>query len=217
MQFSTNDDFINVDIDHLIVAGWTARNQASVDHHIQELAELGVAPPSEVPLFYRTSAALITQAHTVQVLGEETSGEVEPIIVRHEGRLWLGVASDHTDRGLEAHSVAQSKQVCAKPVADRLWAFEDVQMHLDRLILRSWIKEGEEWTLYQDGSLATIRPLPDLIEAVALKDGTAMLCGTLPAIGGVRPASQMRLCLTDPVLDRQIEWIYELETLPIVA
>ena len=37
-----------VEIHELIVAGWAGRDRAAVDHHIAELAELGVAPPSSV-------------------------------------------------------------------------------------------------------------------------------------------------------------------------
>src|SRR5271170_657328 len=43
----------------LVIAGWAARDEASVKHHIEELAAIGVPPPSSVPLFYRTSASLL--------------------------------------------------------------------------------------------------------------------------------------------------------------
>jgi hypothetical protein len=45
----------------LVIAGWAARDEAAVKHHIEELAEIGV-PPSSVPLFYRTAASLLTQS-----------------------------------------------------------------------------------------------------------------------------------------------------------
>ena len=108
-------------VDALVVAGWTGRDAAGVEHHIRELEAIGVAPPSEVPLFYRVSAALLGPHASIEVVGEESSGEVEPMLVRAGGRLWLGLASDHTDRALEAHSVALSKQICAKPCAASLW------------------------------------------------------------------------------------------------
>lgn len=218
MQFSFADKPEDLALDTLIVAGWTGRDGAAVQHHIDELAALGVAPPSQVPLFYRVSASLLTQADRIEVLGDQTSGEVEPLLVQRAGTCWLGLASDHTDRALEAHSVAASKQVCAKPCAAMLWAFDEVAGHLDRLELRSWIAGPQaDWTLYQQGTLAAIRPLAALRAAGGMTDGAAMLCGTLAAIGGVRPAARFRATLTDPVLGRDISMEYRAAVLPVVS
>ena len=85
----------------LVIAGWTARDAAAVQHHIDELALLGVAPPSSVPLYYRNSASLLTQSPELQTLGENSSGEAEPMLFRAEGQWWLTVGSDHTDRTVE--------------------------------------------------------------------------------------------------------------------
>ncbi|VTR33195.1 Protein of uncharacterised function (DUF2848) [Serratia fonticola] len=46
---------LDADIDHLVIAGWTGRDYKAIQHHIQELAELGVPQPSSVPLFYRVA------------------------------------------------------------------------------------------------------------------------------------------------------------------
>lgn len=62
MLFETPSGPLETQITQGIVAGWTGRDRAAVDHHIAELADLGVAPPSEVPLFYRVSQSLFTQA-----------------------------------------------------------------------------------------------------------------------------------------------------------
>lgn len=201
----------------LIVAGWTGRDDAAVRHHIDELSALGVTPPSAVPLFYRASASLLTQAETIQVLGPDTSGEVEPLLIHWDGRLWLGLGSDHTDRELEAVSVAASKQACPKPVADQLWPFDAVAGHLDQLLLRCEISEAGTWVTYQDGPLLQIRPLGDLAARAGLSDGDAMLCGTLGARGGVRPATAYRMALIDPVRDRVMRLDYRIEPLPVVT
>lgn len=217
MKFTHQDGRIDLAIDHLIVAGWTGRDREAVDHHIQELADLGIAPPSQVPLYYRVSSGLLTQDATIQVLGEGTSGEVEPLLLRDNGKIWIGLASDHTDRDLEAHSVAASKQACAKPAAPALWDFESVQDHLDSLKLRCLIRENGEWIVYQEGALSNIRPLADLIAASGFGEKCAMLCGTLGAIGGVRPALEYQMELEDPVLNRTIRMTYSVTQLPIVA
>ena len=43
---------------------------------------------------------------------------------------------------------------------------------------------------------------------------TPMMCGTLPAIGGVRPAARFDFELSDPVLERQITAGYDIIELP---
>ena len=97
------------------------------------------------------------------MLGSETSGEAEPFLLKTDGKIWLGLASDHTDRALEAYSVAHSKQICAKPVADELWPLDEVLDHLDRLELKSWIRENGDWVPYQDGTFASILPRSDTL------------------------------------------------------
>lgn len=216
MRFSTESGPKDIDIAQLVVAGWTGRDVSAVQHHIDELAEIGVKPPSTVPLFYKTSRSLLTRETEIEVLGSATSGEVEPLLLRANGDLWLGLASDHTDRELEAHSVASSKQACPKPVARALWQFSEVEGHLDELILRCRIEENGRWVLYQEGTLARIRPLPELLKSAELQEGGAMLCGTLGAIGGVRPASTYLMELVDEKLGRAIELSYTVKTLPIV-
>ena len=158
MRFLVDETVIPARISRLIVAGWTGRDPKAVQHHIDELAALGVAPPSQVPLFYRVSTSLLVQSSEIEVLGQATSGEVEPFLVKLGGNLFLGLGSDHTDRDLETVSVAASKQACPKPVADRLWRFDDLLPHFDQLILNCEIEESGQWVVYQHGTLEGIRP-----------------------------------------------------------
>jgi len=65
----------------LIVAGWTGRDEKALRHHIEELAAIGVPRPSSVPVFYRISTANLTQTAHLEVLGPDTSGEAEPVVV----------------------------------------------------------------------------------------------------------------------------------------
>ena len=225
LQFSLDKDPVTLDFDHCTVAGWTGRDRAAIEHHIDELAVLGVTPPSAVPLYYRVASSLLTQAPAIEVVGGAGSGEVEPFVVAYDGTLYLGLASDHTDRDLEAYSVALSKQACPKPVAQALWRFEEVADHLDALEMRSWIQvqDDGDWMLYQEGTLAAIRPLDELVAGAGLAqvsgDGKAagLLCGTLGAKGGVRPARAFRMALHDPVRNRTIEHCYRIIELPVVA
>ncbi|WP_411892599.1 DUF2848 domain-containing protein [Yoonia sp. SDW83-1] len=215
--FSIGNTRISVTIKSVVVAGWTGRGIEAVRHHIDELAALGIAPPSQVPLYYRVSNALLTQSETIEVLGDGTSGEIEPLLIQVGGRLYFGLASDHTDRDLERHSVAASKQACAKPVATPLWDFEEIKDHLDEINLKCWIEENGREVLYQDGTLAGIRPLTELCVGADMADGTVILCGTLAAIGGVRPAKKYRMEVSDPTNGKAITLSYDVRTLPIIS
>lgn len=210
----------------LVVAGWTGRDVAAIEHHIDELAAIGVPRPSSVPLYYRVAAQLLTQSAEIEALGEQSSGEAEPLFFFSQGEWWLSVASDHTDRLVESYSVAVSKQMCAKPVAQTAWRWADVMAHQDTLELRSRILEDGGWVDYQRGTLASIRPLAALRDgmpgAAAQPEGLFMTCGTLGALPnangeGIRPAAQMEIELFDPKLQRRIVHRYAVNALPVVA
>lgn len=213
-------DARTVTVDRLVIAGWTGRDVAALEKHIKELEELGVARPASTPIFYRCSAARVTTADTIEATGEQSSGEVEYVLLGHGGRLWVGVGSDHTDRQVETYGVTVSKQMCDKPVAPDFWLFDDVAPHWDQLILRSFIEEDGARKLYQEGPVTAMRAPLDLIErsgAGGLADGTMMFCGTLAAKGGIRPAPRFIFELEDPVLGRKITHAYAIETLPVLG
>ena len=87
----------------------------------------------------------------IEATGENEVERSELVLIRDAERLWVGVGSDHTDRKVETYCVTFSKQMCDKPMAPELWAFDDVRDHWDSLELRSWIAEGGEQRLYQQG------------------------------------------------------------------
>lgn len=217
MHFDTDTGPLDAPLTNLIIAGWTGRDAAAVQHHINELVAIGIPAPSKTPLYYRTGASLLTQSEQIEVLGNGSSGEAEPLVVQAGGKLWLGLGSDHTDREFEKTSVAASKQMCPKPVGTQLWSWSSVADRLDDLTLSSEIFENGAWVGYQKGTLAKIRPLEKLIEAAGMKDGTAMMCGTLPAIGGVRPSAQFRARLHDAKMDREITLSYAATRLPLIT
>lgn len=227
LHFSRNwagrQDRIAVTIDNLIVAGWTGRDQHAIEHHIEELAAIGVPRPSTTPLFYRIGTGQLAQTTHLQVLGPDTSGEVEPVIVSLADGLWVTLGSDHTDRKAEAAGVALSKQLCSKVVGDSLWRFDEVAPHWDQLMLRSHATIGGKRVLYQEGSVASIRDPRDLMARylgrpdAILPAGSLMFCGTLGAIGGVRPSDAFEMELSDPVLGRSLRAGYTVEALPVIA
>ena len=142
----------NVQVDRLVIAGWTGRDKAALEKHIAELEAIGVKRPSSVPIFYRASAARLTTDDSIEVLGDASSGEAEFVLLRHADRLWVGTGSDHTDREVENYGVSVSKQMCDKPLAPAFWDYEEIAPHWDRLVLRAYIPEGGGRSLYQEGT-----------------------------------------------------------------
>ena len=212
---------VTVDIENLVIAGWTGRDVTALNQHIEELKSIGVQPPSRVPIYYRAAAQMLTQADAIQVLGDDSSGEVEPVLIGASGRLWVTVGADHTDRRVESYGIAISKQMCAKPIGRVAWRFEEVEPHWDRLLLRSFVHEGGKRVLYQEGPLAHIRDPRELIfgwrDDKRLPMGTVMFCGTMPAIGTIRPSPRFEMELDDPVLGRKISHAYDVQALPVVS
>jgi Protein of unknown function (DUF2848) len=175
----------------LVVAGYTGRDEGSVRKHIDELAAIGVPPPESVPAFYPLDAALATQAPEVTVAGRNTSGEVEPVLIRAGGRLYLGVGSDHTDRDIERDSVAASKAACPKPVAAQVVALPvdgdgTVTLDWDTIAARCTV----DGAVYQQGTLDALRVPTDVLALLDTSGGgpgegdLVMFCGTLPLIDG---------------------------------
>ena len=210
-----------VAIGRAVVAGWTGRDPAAVEKHIRELEALGVKRPATTPTFYRVAAARLTTGDTIEAVGESSGGEVEFVLLQHQGRLWVGTGSDHTDREVEKYGVTVSKQMCDKPVAPRFWAYEDVAPHWDRLMLRAHVVEGGKRALYQEGAVTAMMDPSALIArhvgSGRLPEGTLMFGGTLAAHGGVRPTSEFAFEIEDPVLGRKIAHAYRVRTLPILG
>jgi Protein of unknown function (DUF2848) len=206
-------------IDQAVIAGWTGRDPVARDKHIAELEAIGIARPATTPIYYRCSARRLTTEDSIEVCGEDSSGEVEFVLIGWQGRIFVGCGSDHTDRKVESYSVTVSKQMCDKPIASELWELEDVIDHWDQTILRShaWI-DGKR-VLYQEGTLDAMLPVKELIALgfgdTGLPDGCAMFGGTFAAKGGIRPASRFEFELEDPVLKRTIRHAYDVVTLPV--
>ena len=206
-------------IDQAVIAGWTGRDPVARDKHIAELEAIGIARPATTPIYYRVSARRLTTEDSIEVCGNDSSGEVEFVLIGWQGRIFVGLGSDHTDRKVETYSVTVSKQMCDKPIAPVLWELEEVIDHWDRMILRAyaWIKGKRE--LYQQGTLDAMLPVSELIargfEGGKFPDGCAMFGGTFAAIGGIHPADRFEFELEDPVLKRTIRHAYDVIVLPV--
>ena len=210
---------LTLSIDQAVIAGWTGRDPVARDKHIAELEALGIARPATTPIYYRCSARRLTTSDVIEVCGGDSSGEVEFVLIGWQGRTFVGLGSDHTDRKVESYSVTVSKQMCDKPMSEVLWELEDVVGHWDQMILRSWGWFDGERTLYQEGTLDAMLPVQELIERCfgksGLPDGCAMFGGTFAAKGGIRPSVRFEYELEDPVLQRKLTHAYDVIVLPV--
>lgn len=201
----------------LVVIGYAGRDRAAVEHHIDELAALGVPRPASIPLFMVFPPGLIAQEPSIAVTGPNTSGEAEIVVVVDGDETFVTVGSDHTDRDLEAVHMIASKAVCPKPVAASGWTADAVGDRWKDLSLRSRI-DGD--VLYQDGSAATnLHPL-ELVAAIPWA-GRPPGCfvaftGTVPVIGDIRPSDTFKAELSGPGL-LAVELSYRVETVPELA
>jgi hypothetical protein len=204
-----------------VIAGWTGRDPVARDKHIAELEQLGIARPASTPIYYRVAARRLTTADAIEVSGSDSSGEVEFVLIGSEGRIFVGVGSDHTDRKVEAYGVTVSKQMCDKPLAPVLWNFADIADHWDRIVLRSFATINGERVLYQEGRLDGMLGVDDLIargfDGGKLPDGCAVFGGTFAAKGGIRSATRFEFEINDPVLKRSIRHGYDVIELPVLG
>ena len=213
---------ISVELRDLVIAGWTGRDGAAVERHIQELEAIGVARPKHTPMFYRVSADRITTDAVVDAVGEGSTGEAEFVLLKRGHDFYVGLGSDHTDRKAEVFGVTLSKQMCPKPIAAQIWRWRDVEPHWDELTLRCVATVAGKKLLYQQGSVTAMLHPKELLaryENVSREKfthGTAMFCGTLAAKNRVSWAERYELELIDPVLKRKLRHTYRVRSLPIV-
>ncbi|MEV7634224.1 DUF2848 domain-containing protein [Pseudarthrobacter enclensis] len=210
----------DVQVNHLLNAGYAGREQDEVQAHIAELAELGVPGPTTTPALYPVSPYLAQQVSEVRVQHARTSGEAEwALVITDEGVL-LTVACDHTDRELEVHGVAWSKNASPDVLGRKAWWLDDVRDHLDRISLKGWVGKGEDAdTLIQDSSLeALLTPdywLGVLTERGLNAPGTVLISGTVAMTGGVDQfARSWKVEMADPVTGLSVEAGYVVEQMP---
>lgn len=219
-----NDDvyLVDVQVREVIIAGMTGRDEKMVQKHIDELAELGIAPPSSIPIYYRVSASLLTQESRVQFVGPDSSGEVEAVLIGTPEGMLVAVGSDHTDRKLEADSIAFSKQLCPKPISLDTWRYADVADAWDDIQLVSDKVIDGVRTPYQRGTMSQVRKPEDLIGRffdglTELPAGVVMFTGTIPTIGEIMGADHFSMALVDPGNGRTLWHGYDAATLPNVV
>lgn len=210
---------LDCEINGAVLCGYTGRDQAAVRRHIEELAKEGIEPPPSVPTLYPKAPWGLTQKDAIQVEGRETSGEMEFFILVDNSRIYVGAASDHTDRELERIDIRKSKQVCPTILSRSLWNYEEVAKTWDQIQIRSWAVKGGQKSIYQESTLGSILPPQDLIHLVQLQltdpiGGIVFFSGTPPLLAGEMVfADRFEGELLDLNFGRKITIAYDIHTL----
>lgn len=207
---------VSADIQNLMVVGFSGKDVAKTMEHIHELEAAGVKCPKDVPVPYQCDPQIVTRKAVIDVIGEKTSGEAEYLILCHDGKFYIGIGSDHTDRDLEAVSIHKSKQVCLKPCSDVFWEYEEVKDHLKELrIVSSQVINGET-AAYQSGVAGDLLPFDVIVEKVKAEvpiEDCLIYTGTVPLLNGFKFGSQFTARLIDEVLGRELTLTYGIHTI----
>ena len=198
---------ISADIKNLMVVGFSGKDVEKTMEHIHELEKEGVKCPSEVPVPYQCDPQIVTRKEIIDVIGPKTSGEAEYLILCHEGKFYIGIGSDHTDREMEAVSIHKSKQVCLKPCSVEFWDYEEVKDHLPQLrLISTQVVDGKEID-YQNGVAGDLLPFDVIIEKVQKEvplEDCLIYTGTVPLLNGFRFGEQFSARLVDDQLGREL-------------
>lgn len=207
---------ISAGIAHLMVVGFSGKDVEKTMEHIHELEAAGVKCPRDVPVPYQCDPQIVTRKNTIDVIGDKTSGEAEYLILCHEGKFYIGIGSDHTDREMEAVSIHKSKQVCLKPCSDTFWEYDEVKDHLPELrIISSQHAEGEV-KAYQNGTAGDILPFDTIVEKVKAEvplEDCLIYTGTVPLLHGFVFGDRFTACLIDDVLGRELTLSYDVHVI----
>lgn len=206
-------------VQRLVCAGWVGRDKDAMLAHIRELEHIGIPAPERTPIYMNFSTHLLAVADRVDVISTESSGEVEFVLLQLEGQRYIGVGSDHTDRGFEKHSIPASKHMYPKVLAPVIWPYDEMREHWDRIILRSWTNKDTVRVLYQEDPLAKIIDLEEILAKLPQDeglptDGMVLFSGTVASKAGMIYGDRFDFEMEDPVLNRSIKHGYTVRTLP---
>ena len=177
-------------VKRMVNAGFVGRDQEAVRKHIEELKSEGIPAPDETPTLYPVASYLLKTGGILEVVEEQTSGEAEFVLLLQEGKIYVGVGSDHTDRKMETDSIIKAKQMCPNVISPVVWLYEEIQPVWDDLVMRSWVVKNGKRSLYQETSLSAVLNVEDLLSFVRSKvedgdmENMVVYSGTVAAIGG---------------------------------
>jgi hypothetical protein len=220
VQYKDNSrDEIGMVVRNIYNGGYAGRNQESVREHIEELAKIGVPAPTTSPTLYPLANYNLTTSANIQVQNQETSGEIEYVILWQAGKAYVTVGSDHTDRELENFNVAKSKQACPDIMASEVWLYEDVKDHWDDIQLKCWVTKNGKRVLYQDATVGAMMSPEDWLPifnriGIDNLNNSIFFSGTINTVGKMLIfADTYEIEMIDPVLKRSLRHEYKVSVL----
>ncbi len=214
LKFSVDGDpakILEFEVKTVVNAGYTGRDQASVQAHIEELKEKGVPAPEETPVYFPVFPEGVLQEERHDVLKDtDNTGEAEYVLLFKDGAVYVAAGNDHTDRKLEEIDIPKAKQVYPNFISKDVWKLEDVLPHWDSLEIRSWILKDGERKLFQEGKLSALMGPEELIRRVGevvdlpSNDGLMVFSGTIASLYGIDFSPYFEVSLHDPVMGRTI-------------
>jgi hypothetical protein len=200
----------------MVNAGYVGKNQEEVRRHIEELAAKGIPGPKSIPVLYPVVCSVLSLEQTIEVYGNETSGEVEYVLcIVTEDEVYVGLGSDHTDRHLEETDIPRAKQICPNLMGRTVWPLAEVESHWDDLLMNAHVvKDGKE-TLYQEGRLGLLLNPAELMSFVKSKipgplENLIIYSGTMGMLTGEFVfGEKFSAGLIDEKLNRRIEISYD--------
>ncbi len=219
MIFQVNGEKRELALSYQVNAGYAGADQESVKAHVEELRKVGVPAPTAVPTFYPVPLLQLTQDERIQVCGEETSGEIEYVLLVSGGKRYLTVGSDHSDRHLETYSVPAAKQICPNVIAGEAWEYDEVAGRRERIRLLCEVQDADgAWRIYQDGHLTDLLSADELLRlgkpTIREEEGLVLYSGTIPFRGAMCCAENWRITLEDEETEKKIVKEYRVEVLP---
>lgn len=206
-------------VESVYCIGYSGSDVEKVQEHIDELAELGIPKPPEVPMLYPVRVSSLNQDGIMEILGDETSGEAEIVLIfgEQEDEIYVSVGSDHTDRGLETVDINKSKQICDKPIAAEAWPLSAVIDHWNELKLISKVRINGEWVPYQEQFLSAILPLNKILAYLKQKNlgltHSVVFAGTVPLLDGFKYGDGYEVSLVDN--DKSITCTYSVKNVEV--
>jgi len=203
-----------IDINKVIVVGYGGRNIEKIQEHIDELKELGIAPPPHVPMIYPQKIEQLNFSNECNG-SKFSSGETEYVLF-HDGNEWLvTLGSDHTDREVEKEDILKSKSICDKPLATDFWRLADLKEDWDNIILRSYVTSNGEKCLYQEDTLDALLEVDVLLEKLdkfgeKYLEHTIIFSGTVPTKNGFIFGDKFEYEIEHPKLKRKITHHYSI-------
>ncbi len=209
---------LSFNVDKVLNAGFTGRDQAEVRHHLDELSAKGIEVPESTPTLYPVIPSALIVDTNIDVYGEETAGEIEYVLfVKNEKEIYVGIGSDHTDRKLEELDIPRAKQITPNIISPVVWELSELEDHWDDLSMECSVQQGGKTTLYQKGGLGLLMSPKELMEFVSQKiegslNNSVIFSGTVKMeTDDFVFADTFSGLLVDPTLNRSIGFSYTIK------